>query len=564
MKKTLAVIAAASMLLCSTATAAKKEKAEKPAKEKAAKPAKEKAAKPAKVKKIKFDTAAYKTAIANKNYSDALAMLESVKELDIAQLLDKGMMLHLTGDFEQAAAVMEEATTKMDSLMPDPRKGAKNINATGDYTGTIYEYIVVDALNSLNYYKLAQKETNADEKDKKIGDAYSRLVRAADKQREYMNYYGQAEEADLAEEAAAKDNCDPESAKVLTNLGFAGVGDFIRDVNAVKLPKKVAKEDAKKYLYKSSALADYLQVVLGAQNGSNVDDFVVNELKTLSPGKVEVEYEGLGSKGRLEVLSLTDTIIAREAKDNYVPVDSLLMDFLKLTVGNGGTVSPDFLYQLLTNKAVVEKDEAGNESIKFYPEEPQNKMGFNFRWPVVNERAAPALAVKSVKLSNGDAKNAVLLEDFDQAVKNDVDLKARRIARRNIGIAIPSMIPLIPVQLVTFYATVTAADTLYQGLVGTPLEKKAAQTYFKSLQGAKEGLIGGINNVAPKAQDRQSIVLPSKAYATGFTVEPGVYTVTVEYSDGTTDVIEGVEVKAGRPVLVESRYSAAVDTTNAK
>ena len=55
-----------------------------------------------------------------------------------------------------------------------------------------------------------------------------------------------------------------------------------------------------------------------------------------------------------------------------------------------------------------------------------------------------------------------------------------------------------------------------------------------------------------KADVRQAAFFPNKASAAGFTVEPGTYTVTVEYTNGKTDVIENVAVKAGKPTVVVS------------
>ena len=55
-----------------------------------------------------------------------------------------------------------------------------------------------------------------------------------------------------------------------------------------------------------------------------------------------------------------------------------------------------------------------------------------------------------------------------------------------------------------------------------------------------------------KADVRQASYFPNKASAAGFTVAPGTYSVTVEYSDGTKDVIQNISVVAGKPTVVVS------------
>ena len=243
-----------------------------------------------KAKKAKFNDVAYRSAVGSGDFENALFMLESVKKPDIALELDRGMLLHFLGEYLMASEKMESTTTAIDdaftkSIMASFASATLNENISS-YTGNIYEYLLVDAFNALNYYNMGDVES-----------ALSRVNRVGDKQREYAAKYG---EIALRDDSSAKDEKD--------------VADSLSKMNARVNPDEfLPPKPTEKNLYKTSPFADYLQIVLAAQNGSYVDDFIVRELKTVAP-QVSCESADLkGNKGRVEVLALTGSIAQRHS-----------------------------------------------------------------------------------------------------------------------------------------------------------------------------------------------------------------------------------------------------------
>ncbi len=444
--------------LSASAKNAKSTSSEKPAKEKKAK----------KIKKVKFDEEAYKSAIASGDYETALGMLASLKELGVDKLLDKGMLQHYTGDYEGAAATMEDASNAIGefyaaSLRDDGSEkadgGAVLSELASPYKGNIYEFLLVDALNALNYAK----------QEGKTGDAYSCVVRVGDKQRTYMSKYGNIALADEKTDNAAINNA----------LGQLGIKENPFSI----IPGKPTAAN----IYKTSALADYLQIVLASQNGSEIDDFIVRELNSAASGVDTGAANIPSSQGRIEVLALAGKIAQRvEHVDTSIP--------LPIT-GVAG-------------------------------------MSFKYVWPVYQGNSNSVPTVKKITLNNGISKNAVLLEDFDKDVENDVACNARKAAQRSIARS-----------TITKATAAASVEAAIKQAKNDLLRNAAIIAAPKSLEAL---------DLKERADIRQGIALPSKAYCAGFNVAPGTYSVTVEYSDGKSETIENVEVKAGRAVLVES------------
>ena len=462
-----------------------------------------------KAKKVKFNDVAYRSAVGSGDFENALFMLESVKKPDIALELDRGMLLHFLGEYLMASEKMESTTTAIDdaftkSIMASFASATLNENISS-YTGNIYEYLLVDAFNALNYYNMGDVES-----------ALSRVNRVGDKQREYAAKYG---EIALRDDSSAKDEKD--------------VADSLSKMNARVNPDEfLPPKPTEKNLYKTSPFADYLQIVLAAQNGSYVDDFIVRELKTVAP-QVSCESADLkGNKGRVEVLALTGSIAQRHSipgvdSDGRPIINSIDFDPKKIAINpNQG------LYI--------------NTYIPFggFP------VFLKYDWPVFDRNSIQSnVTVSNITLISKDGVRSeipVLLEDFDMDCENDVSVKARKAARRSIT---RSTITKITAYL-SSYAIVEAA--------------KSRSELAAAL--AEVASIPALNAIDLKeiADVRQCVAFPSKAYCAGFTCEPGVYQVEVKYSDGRIDRIDNVVVKKGKPVLVESMGCRAVPVDEGK
>lgn len=462
-----------------------------------------------KAKKVKFNDVAYRSAVGSGDFENALFMLESVKKPDIALELDRGMLLHFLGEYLMASEKMESTTTAIDdaftkSIMASFASATVNENISS-YTGNIYEYLLVDAFNALNYYNMGDVES-----------ALSRVNRVGDKQREYAAKYG---EIALRDDSSAKDEKD--------------VADSLSKMNARVNPDEfLPPKPTEKNLYKTSPFADYLQIVLAAQNGSYVDDFIVRELKTVAP-QVSCESADLkGNKGRVEVLALTGSIAQRHSipgvdSEGRPIINSIDFDPKKIAINpNQG------LYI--------------NTYIPFggFP------VFLKYDWPVFDRDSIQSnVTVSNVTLISKDGVRSeipVLLEDFDMDCENDVAVRARKAARRSIT---RSTITKITAYL-SSYAIVEAA--------------KSRSELAAAL--AEVASIPALNAIDLKeiADVRQCVAFPSKAYCAGFTCEPGVYQVEVKYSDGRIDRIDNVVVKKGKPVLVESMGCRAVPVDEGK
>ena len=462
-----------------------------------------------KAKKVKFNDVAYRSAVGSGDFENALFMLESVKKPDIALELDRGMLLHFLGEYLMASEKMESTTTAIDdaftkSIMASFASATLNENISS-YTGNIYEYLLVDAFNALNYYNMGDVES-----------ALSRVNRVGDKQREYAAKYG---EIALRDDSSAKDEKD--------------VVDSLSKMNARVNPDEfLPPKPTEKNLYKTSPFADYLQIVLAAQNGSYVDDFIVRELKTVAP-QVSCESADLkGNKGRVEVLALTGSIAQRHSipgvdSEGRPIINSIDFDPKKIAINpNQG------LYI--------------NTYIPFggFP------VFLKYDWPVFDRNSIQSnVTVSNVTLISKDGVRSeipVLLEDFDMDCENDVAVRARKAARRSITRSTITKITAY----ISSYAIVEAA--------------KSRSELAAAL--AEVASIPALNAIDLKeiADVRQCVAFPSKAYCAGFTCEPGVYQVEVKYSDGRIDRIDNVVVKKGKPVLVESMGCRAVPVDEGK
>ena len=498
----------------------------------------------------------YTVAASKTDVNTVYEMLNQIQEKDIAKEMDKGFVEFLKKDYSTAKESLDKASLELDELLPNSLAAGKRIDATTYYAGNTYEYLLIDAFKALAFY-------NAGE----VGNAVASIRRVGDKQQEYMAHYGDVVERESAADIqnVSQETID-EFKKIAetAKIDMEAVSSTLGALQKARLPEKATRAN----VYDTSALADYLQIVLTIANGSKLDEYIPKELtELLKKDKSTIASASIPKgMGRIEVLSLVDSIYSREEEVISIPTNDLLSVAMAVASNTVAATAKDDKTKEIAIKL------ADPKVIKLLT---QNEVvGYNIKYPVY-KKTGDGLTVKKITLDNGETVIPVLLEDFDEAVKNDVALKARKTAKANIAVSLLVKTPIFPVQCSGFATAYVAAETARAAAyvvaeklpeaLAKKAKDKADATYDASIKKAAKILIDGLNDADPKADLRQSKMLPSKAYCGGFTVAPGTYSVTVEYSkivnteDGKpkevvvkTEVIDNVVVKADKPTLVES------------
>ncbi len=255
-------------------------------------------------------------------------------------------------------------------------------------------------------------------------------------------------------------------------------------------------------MYETSAFLSYLGALIYSAYGdsSHASDMAMTLNNTHLADLLKEDVSIPQGKGRLDVIALTDLIGKRTEYSSE-----------------------------LMNMGVI-----GDATV-----------WFKIAYPVFAEQSHP-IAVKSVSLSTGESKSFTLIEDFDKAV--EMDVRSRQKGARNRSIA-RNVIKNSAAAVAGYAALESAQQALDKA--SNPIAQKAAVAGYDA---AKIALNEGLKAVtdAEKADVRQGLFFPHKASAAGFTVGPGTYSVTVEYTDGTSDVIKDVVVSAGKPTIVVS------------
>ncbi len=304
-------------------------------------------------------------------------------------------------------------------------------------------------------------------------------------------------------DAESEESLEGDSVKdAMGALDKVGISINLDDVNS----GKPAKSDK---IYEDSAFLAYLGTIAYAANGDSVhaQDFA-NVLKAFGSGiDVSEDIEVPTGKGRLDVVALSGTI------------------------GKRSENAKEFTVMPLIPIANV-------------------PLNFKIAYPVFDSSAQNhKIDGVKVTLSNGTQKNAVLVENFDEAVKMDVESKARgaynrsiyrNIVKNSIGVA-------------TSIVSLGAAKKVVDESSGNKIKAMAAaKAYDATLAGVNTALSAVID--AEKADVRQGSYFPHKASAAGFTVEPGTYSVKVEYLSGSSVVdtkeYSNIVVDAGKPTIV--------------
>ena len=136
----------------------------------------------------------------------------------------------------------------------------------------------------------------------------------------------------------------------------------------------------------------------------------------------------------------------------------------------------------------------------------------------------------------GQLKILAIIEIQPEAVQKDVALRARKDFTRSI-----------------FRSTTKKAAAVTSAAVAI----RATPEKFRSITEIAVTKALDAVDLAETADIRQCRYFPSFAAGGGFTLKPGIYLAKVEYFDTNenlvgTETFENLEVKAGRPTIVES------------
>jgi len=157
-------------------------------------------------------------------------------------------------------------------------------------------------------------------------------------------------------------------------------------------------------------------------------------------------------------------------------------------------------------------------------------------------------------MADGTVRNLPLLEDFNDAVAMDVRVRAGKAFAR-------SMIRSLGKKMSAVAAGEATLAAAARGLDVDGGRRSAGEEIFARIayNVAYAGVVAAIEAVdlAETADVRQCRYLPGMANAGGITLDPGVYSFSVQYLDAAGTVVkeekfDSVEVRAGKPVLVES------------
>jgi hypothetical protein len=433
-----------------------------------------------------FDIEAFNSAYANGDFATCIAMLKERNSDAILNELDSSMLQYLAKDYMASAKEFVQTQQNMQQLSKDMT--ASKIMEAALVGENSVQYVGNTYERILAYSMKAVNALKMGEVDRAIGVF-----------NEYTGNY-KDEIAALVQQqkeiAASSGNItdDEKVSTAIEALGTAGLSVNLGDLSA-KSP------DSSDAVYDASALLAYLGTLSYLANGDaeHAQDFAGVLESTGSAVNVSEDLNIADGMGRLDVVSLTDVIGKRSEMAEIARI--------------GNIYGIDVTFKLA------------------YPTfEPQNH----------------AINVSKVTLSNGEAKEFTLIEDFDEAVKKDV-------AQKSSGAFGRSLFRNITKNSAAVAGSVVALQKAQEQVskASNAVQKKAAEkAYEVAVKGLNVALLAVVD--AEKADVRQASFFPNKASAAGFTLEPGRYTVTVEYTNGKTDVIENVNVEAGKPTVVIS------------
>ncbi|MBQ0039182.1 MAG: hypothetical protein KBS64_01985 [Treponema sp.] len=417
----------------------------------------------------KFPQAEFDSCFESGDYARCASLLEKSKMAEkIDTAIDISLLKNYAGDYSGSAKyfsmtnrAIDEAFTK--SITKGVGAALGNEKAA-DYDGNVYEYLLVNAFNSLNYYNQGNLE-----------DALVEIRMIENKQKEYISRYGELVLSDMEDTDSAES-----SAK---SLGIR-INDY-RD----SLPEKPSRED----VYMDSSFAHYLAALMYLSDGSGDPELHEKEYRALNPNgaKLNEDFNLPRGMGRLDVIALAGKI--KERVEGKVEI-------------------PFYIYDI-----------------------PEMNPHLKYVWPTVNGVPDGNYTVK-VTVVGGESKTLGVVENFDHAVNKDVASKASKAFARSF-----------------VRSTVKEASVVASAII---TYKACDNDFLRQLALIAIGPSINAINLTETADLRQAKYLPSQVQGGGFTLEPGTYSIKVEYFNGKTliltEEIEDIEIKSNQITIVES------------
>lgn len=443
----------------------------------------------------RIDNAALDEAFSIGNYSLCAELIRntvSKKNPQIDRLLDAAILEHYAKSYEASSKSFSEADRAIEATYTKSiarAVGAASLNeGFSEYAGNIYEYILLNAFNSLNYYNRGE-----------LDGALVEIRKIEIKQKEYIAKYG---ELALEDEEA----------------DYSSVNSFSKSIHVSmdSVYKRIPRRPTEADVYKDSAFAHYLAALLYLQDKSGSPELHAREYSAINRGagyaSLKEDFALPAGMGRLDIISLAGKIIERQEGTVYIP-----------SFAENGT--PLFITSVEVNGAVIPAFR-----LKYvYPCVQEDKDGNLIR-------PQDSIQAVQVTLDSGNSAQLKLVEWFDDAVRKDVAVKARREFTRSI------------VRSTTKKAAAVASASFALSAAPEQLRFLAEIAAVKSLDAV---------DLAETADVRQCRYFPSFAAGGGFTLQPGIYSGKVEYFDmqgnsAGTERFENIRVFPGEITIVES------------
>jgi len=316
------------------------------------------------------------------------------------------------------------------------------------------------------------------------------------------------------------------------------IGTFMDEIQALRA-KNAELEKGSGDALESEEFKNAEKVLTAA----NVDLGIAGMISAV-PKKSTRKYENspfFSYLGTVAYATNNDFDHAKDFADTYKVDKSLVNDVISVPKGKGrlevialaGTIGKRFdASSKTTPNAIV---------TPFGPNPIYTKIAY----PAFEEPAHAIGAVK-ITLSDGSSKGVTFIENFDNAVAIDVEQKARAAAQRSVFRNV--------IKNSASVAAIVAANQAAEQAGSNPIAQKAAQAALnKAVDAACLAIINTEN-----ADIRQGDYFPNKAGAAGFSIEPGTYSVKIEYLGTSGSVVETKTID--NVVVSEGKVSVAVSS----
>lgn len=451
-----------------------------------------------KFKPLKYNEEKFAIAYNNRDYETCLRMFlhKTKKKANIRDNLDLAMLYFINGEYAKASVVFEKTDEQMfdaltKSISKSVGKAVLNENLK-EYTGNIYEYLLVNTMNSLCYYLQGD-----------LNNAINQLTKLSTvKLPEYRRMYG---------EVIVNEGLDP-SAQEKLDEDIKSLKSYNIDssVFTANLPQKPTEKD----LYKESSFARYLSLILRQADGdkSQIDsDSIV--LKSLVRNFDATDSAIPYGKGRVNVIALAGLIGKQISNEVYFP-----------------------------SKSTYFYVPTGNSSYKFLP------VQFKFVYPVYKEKNT--VSSVDVVLNSIGTRRSITIENFNANLEKSVKLRARKEYSASMSRSIAKKVSGVVAGIASINASYEGLKLLKRNSILYTLSSVAFNTLCNTTAVGLSAI-----DLTETADIRQGEFFPETVNAAGFTVPAGSYSGKVIYRFSDGSVVEKpfeTEVEEGKPSLVVS------------